>query len=312
MFIEQKIRSVLFYLSVVIFLIGIPFILSSALGYKFDRHTFKFTKSGLIVLKTQPAGAGIYLDNKLLSEKTPATINELLPGRYHLSIELDRHYPWVGDVNVEAGKITRLDKIILFPRRPNIKQVNKERLSSFWIDEKRGVLYYLNQEDNSVYKSDLEGEHFQKIASLPEISPAPLKWKISDDRDRLLSFNVHKIVIANLGSPKESSPIEPPFVLDFLGARIIDAFWHSDSYHIIVISDRRIDVLEAKPQAMPVTLVNLNKKNTSAFYDIQTDTLYFLDSERAPDGNIYDNLYKLELNVKTSALQDLIKIKPNE
>lgn len=312
MFIEQKIRAVLFYLSVAIFLLGLPFILSSSLGYKFNRHTFKFTKAGLIVLKTQPQGASIYLDKKLLSEKTPASINELLPGTYHLSIELDKHYSWIGGVNVEAGKVSRLDKIILFPLRPNIKQLNKDRLSSFWVDEEKASLYYINQGDNIIYKSDLEGEHFQGIASLPEITPLPLKWKLSDDRENLLYFNAHQIAVAHLGSQKETSRIEPPFVLDYPNYKIIDAFWHSDSYHIILISDKKIEVLEAKPQSVPVTLVNLNKKNTSAFYDIRTDTLYFLDSQRAADGNLYDNLYKLELNIKTFPWQERIKSKSNE
>jgi len=62
---EQRIRAILFYLSVVIFLMGLPFILSFALGYNFDRRTFKFTKTGLLVLKTQPSGASVYLDEKL-------------------------------------------------------------------------------------------------------------------------------------------------------------------------------------------------------------------------------------------------------
>lgn len=36
---EQKIRAILFYLSLIIFLAGLPFILSFALGYKFDAQT---------------------------------------------------------------------------------------------------------------------------------------------------------------------------------------------------------------------------------------------------------------------------------
>ncbi len=109
---EQRIRAILFYLSVLIFLMGLPPILSSTLGYNFDKRTFKFTKAGLIVLKTQPQGASVYLDKKLLSFKTPATINELLPGKYELKFEMDKYYPWSGEVEVGAGKVTRLEKII--------------------------------------------------------------------------------------------------------------------------------------------------------------------------------------------------------
>ena len=72
MFSEQKIRGALFYLSFVAFFAGLPFILSFALGYKFNPQTWKFYRTGLIYLKTQPEGARIYLNDKLIPEKTPA------------------------------------------------------------------------------------------------------------------------------------------------------------------------------------------------------------------------------------------------
>jgi len=311
MYREQKIRAFLFYLSALVFIIGLPFILSFALGYKFDRRTFKFTKTGLIVLKTQPSGADIYLDKKLLNIKTPATITEVLPGRYQLNLELEKHYPWFNEVDVEAGKVTRLEKVILFPLRPNIKQLNKERLSFFWVDEDKDSIYYIDPEDKNIYKSDLEGGRSEQVSSFIEIAPAAVKWKLSPDREKLLYFNIHQIGITYL-QPQNKLSEETPFILNYSDGRIIDVFWHSDSYHIILVSNRGIEVLEARPQAKNLTLVNLNKRNTSCLYDIHTDTLYFLDSQRAADGNFYDNLYKLEVGAKTFPFQELIKLSPNE
>ena len=65
---EQKIRGILFYLSVSIFFIGLPFILSYALGYKFNPRTLKFTQTGLISIKKTPE-THIYLDSKLLTKR---------------------------------------------------------------------------------------------------------------------------------------------------------------------------------------------------------------------------------------------------
>ncbi len=309
---EQKVRAFLFYLSVFIFLAGLPFILSFALGYKFDRRNFKFSKTGLIVIKTQPQGASIYFDKKLINDKTPATLNELLPGTYNMRLELERYYPWHDDINVEAGKVTRLEKVILFPLRPNIKQLNKERISDFWIDEDRRVIYYVNQQESSIYKSDLDGDNYEEIAEILPIVPAPTKWKISPDREKLLYFNERQIGLLYLQPHKEMLPPELPFVLNYSSGKIMDLFWHSDSYHLIVVSNKNIEVLEAKPKSLPMTLVNLTKKNTFAFYDLHTDTLYFSDYQRASDGNLYNNLYKLELNARIFPLQELIKLKPNE
>ena len=302
----------MFYLSVLIFLIGLPFILSFALGYKFDRRNFKFTKTGLVSIKTQPQGASIYFDKKLLNDKTPTTLNELLPDTYNIRLELEYYYPWHDDVNVEAGKVTRLDKVILFPLRPNIKQLNKERISDFWIDQERGFVYHVNQEDSGIYRSDLYGDNYEEIAKVLPIAPAPIKWKISPDREKLSYFNEHQIGLLYLQPHKEMLPLELPFVLNYPSAKIIDVFWHSDSYHLIVVSNKNIEVLEAKSGSLPMTLVNLTKKNTPAFYDLRTDTLYFLDYQRAADGNLYNNLYRLELSARIFPLQELIKLKPNE
>lgn len=282
---------------------GLPPILSSTLGYKFNRRTFKFTKAGLVVLKTQPAGASIYLDKQLLNIKTPATINELLPGRYNIRFELEEHYPWFNDIEVEAGKVTRLEKIILFPLRSSIKQLNKDTLSVFMMDDERETIYYITQSEDSIYKSDLEGEHFEKIGNFMKILPSVLKWRVSPDHQKLLYFNAGQIGVTNLASPKESLTVDSGFVLDYPEGKIIDVFWYSDSYHLVLVSSKSIQALEARPRSQMVELVTLTKKNTSAYYDTRTDTLYFLDSQKAADGNLYDNLYKIHLDTRVFILQ---------
>jgi hypothetical protein len=309
---EQRIRFVLFYLSVTIFLAGLPFILSFSLGYKFDRRTFKFTKTGLLIIKTQPAGADIFLDKKLLGEKTPYTVNELLPGTYELKLELERYYPWTAQVQIEANKLTRFEKIIFFPLRPHIKQLNKDRLSSYWVDEKTKLIYYVNPADNNIYQSNLEGEYYKRVGSFIDIQPPPLKWLLSPDAAKLLYYNNHQIVISYLKPYKEPLSHEPIFIQEYAGNRITDAFWHSDSYHIIVAGDKSIEVWEARPNATPVILSTLNKKGSVAFYDTDTDTLYFSDYEKAADGKFYNNLYRLQLNNRGFALPELMKSKNNE
>jgi hypothetical protein len=260
---EQRIRAILFYLSLSIFLICLPFILSFALGYKFNTRTFKFTKTGLIALKTKPQGANIYLDGKLLNEKTPMTINELMPGKYNIRLELEDYYPWLGQVSVQAGKVARLERIIFFPLRPNIKQVNKDRISSFWVDEKNEKVYYVNQDEDAIYESDLEGENFKIIGFLPKIILPPKKWEVSPDKEKLLAFNLRQIIVVYLKSQEGNYYIDSPLVLDYSDRNILDVFWHPDSFHLILITNRNIEVIEAGPKPAAVNLVHLNKKNTS-------------------------------------------------
>jgi hypothetical protein len=293
-------------------LAGLPFILSFALGYKFDTRTLKFTKSGLVAVKTQPPEASIYLNGNLLNEKTPASINELLPGEYDLRLELKSYYPWSGRVSVNAGKVTRLEKIILFPLRPDVKQLNKDKITTFWIDKNREKIYYINQKEDILYRSDLEGESFKEIVALPQIIPSSRKWKVSPDKEKLLYFNAHQIAIAYLEPQSGFRFADPPFVLDFPNFGISEVFWHSDSYHLVIITDRSVEATEAKPSSSPVNLINLNKKNAAAFYDEEESALYFVDSERAQDGTLYDNVYKMKLEDKFYYFQELIKSKTHE
>lgn len=295
---EQKIRAYLFYLCVSVFLIGLPFILSFALSYKFDSRTFKFRKTGLIAIKTSPSGASVYFGLKLLNEKTPTTITELLPGEYSVKIELEKHYPWGSQVNVEAGKVAQLEKIILFPLRANIKQLNKERVSSFWADIEKSKIYYFGQEGLSIYSSDWEGDNFEEIGNLPEMSSLPKKWKISPNRELFACFNPHQVAVVYLGSTSRMLAAGRSFVLNFSNRKISDIFWHSDNYHLVLITERTVEVLEARPNAAPVILANINKRNIACFYDVEKDTLYFLDSQMAEDRRFYDNVYKLELSAK--------------
>lgn len=310
---EQRIRALLYYLSVCIFFAGLPFILSSAFGYKFDRRTLKFTRTGLIVLKTQPQGAEIYLDNTLINDKTPTTIAELLPGKYTVELRLENHYSYSSEVWVEANKVARLEKVILFPLRPNVKKLNKELISNFWVDEAKSVIYYTHLEDNSIYKSDLEGGHFEKIAAFAKMLPSPKKWKLSPDKEKLLYFNNRQIGIVYLRPDGNvASVTEKTFLIPYSGVSINEVYWHSDSFHFILVGFPKIETLEAIPNPSFITLATVSKRDANSFYDLRSDNLYFIDLQRAADGKVYDNLFKLELSTAVSPLKDFMRIRANE
>lgn len=311
MSVDQKIRSVFYYASVAVFLIGLPFILAFSFSYKFDRRSFKFTKTGIISIRTQPPGAAVTLDKNVLPDKTPMSVPELLPGRYAVTLELEGYYPYVSEIDVDAGRVARLEKVILFPLRADIQQINTERVSFFWRDEARSLLYYVNRDENIVYRSDLEGNRFEQVCSFLPITPQPKKWEVSPDKARLFYFNTRQVGIVTLPQGKKSQDPESTIILEFPADVINDVFWYSDNYHIILICNKRILICEARRDATPVLLVPLAKRNASGFYDAHSDSLYFMDSQEAPDGNMYDNLYRLEMRnrVYPFSLPDFITLK---
>jgi len=301
----QKTRGLLFYLSVLLFFIGLPFILAFALGYKFNTQTLKFVKTGLIFVKTQPAGAKIYLNGKLIPEKSPASMQELLPGAYKVTLELARHYPWKAQVEVEAGKVSRIDKVILFPERPNLQQLNQEKFSSFRVDPEKKAVYYLDQEKKVLYRSNLDASNFEDIASLPDKFTQVNGWEVSFDKKKLFVFNQHQISVIFFDTQMDYEYSSTVF-LDYPQEKIDDVFWHSDSYHLVVLTDKHVGVIESRWGAVPLNLVELSKAGAAVFYDTKEDTLYFSDSQRSPDGSFYNNLYKLKLSTELYSLEKLM------
>jgi len=302
----QKIRSFLFYSSVFLFFIGLPFILSFALGYKFNIHTLKFVKTGLIFVKTQPVGAKIYLNGKLIPERSPTSMQELLPGSYKVTLELAQHYPWKAQVEVEAGKVSRVDKVILFPVRPNLQQLNQEKFSSFRINAEKKVVYYLDQEKKVLYRSNLEAQNFEDIATLPDKFIQVNGWEVSSDQKKMFIFNQHQISVIFFDTQVDDEYAASTVFLDYPQEKIVDVFWHSDSYHLVVLTDKHVQVIESRLGAVPINLVELNKGGSAAFYDTKEDALYFSDSQRSPEGSSYNNLYKLELSANFYVLEKLI------
>ncbi len=301
----QKIRGILFYFSVLIFFIGLPFILTFALGYKFNLHNFKFVKTGLIYVKTQPPGANIYLNGRLIDERSPASMQELLPGTYKVALELAEHYPWKGQVEVEAGKVSRVDKVILFPQRPDLKQLNRAGFRAFRIDAERKQAYYLDEDKKIIYRSNLDASNFEDIASLPDKFSQINGWDISSDRKKLFIFNYRQIGVVVFDNLLDYEHPASPVLLDYPQEKVLDVFWHSDSYHLVVVTDKHVQVVESRANAQPVNLIELNKAQAKAFYDAREDVLYFSDSQRGPDGS-YNNLYKLELSADLYFLERLI------
>ena len=308
----QRVRSFLFYLSLLIFFGGLPFILSFALGYKFNAHTLKFVKTGLIYIKTQPEGARIYLNGKPIPEKSPTSIQELLPGVYKITLLLAKYYPWKSEIDVEAGKVSRIDKVILFPLRPDLQQLNQGKFSSFRVDIEKGVIYYLDQENKIVYRSGLDGSSFDDIASLPEKFGQISGWDVSADKSKLFIFNAHQISVILLDSRDDYAYSDSFVYLDYPQEKIIKIFWHSDSYHLVVLTNKHVAVVESRSLAKAVNLIELNKEAGEVFYDNKRQILYFSDNQKSPDGSSYNNLYKLELSPDFYLLERLMKKKANE
>lgn len=110
-------RKILFYFFAGLYLVLCPLIIFYALGYMVTPKVEEgLVKTGLIHLETLPEGASISIANKQIQEKTPATIRNLLPGKYEISITREGYLPWSQRIFVEPGRAVAFDKILLIPK----------------------------------------------------------------------------------------------------------------------------------------------------------------------------------------------------
>lgn len=89
-----------------LFVIGILglFLSLYARGYRFDSQTLRFKPSGLLVVKSDPAGAQVFVNGEL-STATDTTIS-LAPGTYDVSIRKESFHPWNKRLLIEKEVVT--------------------------------------------------------------------------------------------------------------------------------------------------------------------------------------------------------------
>lgn len=91
-----------------------------ARGYRFDIKTLKFNPNGIIVIKSDPTGAQIFIDGNLKGA-TDSNIS-LAPGTYDVNIKKDGYIPWYKRLQVEKEIVTEAD-LSLFNSTPALAPV---------------------------------------------------------------------------------------------------------------------------------------------------------------------------------------------
>ncbi|MEJ2441674.1 MAG: PEGA domain-containing protein, partial [Patescibacteria group bacterium] len=115
-----KIRSLAFILTLLLIAVAGTFVFYYARGYRFDSEQFKFIPNGLLVAKSDPDGAQIFIDGEL---KTATNANIFLsPGTYDVSIRKEGFLPWYKRLTVEKEVVTEI-KPHLFRAVPSLSAV---------------------------------------------------------------------------------------------------------------------------------------------------------------------------------------------
>ncbi|MBI3397194.1 PEGA domain-containing protein [Candidatus Woesebacteria bacterium] len=115
-----KIRILIFLLTIIVVATVGTFVSYYARGYRFDTKNLRFVPNGLLVLKSDPDGASVYV-NQELRAATNSTIS-LLPGTYDVSIKKDGYFTWSKRLEIQKEIVTEAD-VNLFRSAPSLTPI---------------------------------------------------------------------------------------------------------------------------------------------------------------------------------------------
>ncbi|HYC79402.1 MAG TPA: PEGA domain-containing protein [Candidatus Binatia bacterium] len=137
-------RFLLVGLGVLVFIITTPVIVLYALGYSFDLETRQITKTGSLIVRSEPNKADIFIDDKLQKDKTDSTLRFLLPGDYNIKISKNGYQSWTKRLNVRSGIVTWANHdrefITLFYETPKEKSQRNTSLSAVSVRNNEAVI----------------------------------------------------------------------------------------------------------------------------------------------------------------------------
>jgi len=115
----KKMRRVLFYCALVLFLAVSYVVLLYAQGYQYSFSDGRFVRTGAISLKVNTE-ASILLDGEVVKGTSflgnNASIDALLPGSYIVAVEKDGYSKWQKKVVVEEGFVQDFSNVLILPQ----------------------------------------------------------------------------------------------------------------------------------------------------------------------------------------------------
>jgi len=134
-----------------------------AKGYRFDKKSFRFRPSGLLVLKSDPVGASVYINGELITA-TDNTIS-LSPGAYDVSIKKEGYHAWEKRLIVEKEIVTEAGAS-LFKVAPSLSAITFSSVVNPVLAPDGSKIAYLVLPENGI-TSEASGLWVLETVNLP-------------------------------------------------------------------------------------------------------------------------------------------------
>lgn len=174
-------RKILFYVFLFLYFTICPLLILYTLGYVYQTKGEDpgLVRTGAISISTLPDDAVLFLNDRKLTQKTPAVLLNLVPGNYALRAEKAGYVPWEANFDVTAERVISLEKVILLPEVLKTEAVVDGKTESFFsVRDKETLLVVRGARFRDISLLDLsrrmESPLFKLAGALPAWSDAPV------------------------------------------------------------------------------------------------------------------------------------------
>lgn len=134
-----KFRVLFFVITLIV--VGFVGIFASyyARGYRLNFKTFKFQPNGILVLKSEPDGASVYINGELKAA-TNANLS-IAPGIYDIEVKKDGYFSWYKRLTIEKEIVTQAT-ISLFKNVPSLSPITLSGATNALMSEDGGKIIF--------------------------------------------------------------------------------------------------------------------------------------------------------------------------
>lgn len=169
---------------IIAFVICAPILILYTAGYRYNFKKSQLQATGALVLTTKPTGASIQLNETVLTEKTSARLNNILPDEYQITLTKENYYPWTKKMTVNSQQTTFAENILLFRRGEPIKAAEYPIQWINFSPSKQAAIFAtteLNQKD--LYYFNAVNEHTRLLLNnISDLNNLNAIWTYDDSR----------------------------------------------------------------------------------------------------------------------------------
>ena len=228
----RRILLILGYFGAALLVVGGTIILVAyGKGYSYDFKSGRFILNGLVIFKSDPAGAQIFVEGKNSRRKTPYR-STLEAGQYNFELNREGFVPWRKRLDVLASGVTNVPYAWLFPLKISSESLRAPGASGLIPNKSRRQFLYLA--GNSVWMFDTASKQAKRVytakaatGEAPGEALESVSW--SEDAShfivRLRRENVPGYLVVEAGGDNSVIDVSQTFRSEFNDLRFNPANW---------------------------------------------------------------------------------------